>query len=314
MTSTQFHEIEHIRQYFWENLLTMKSSLTSSGHATAMARASSGHTLASHIAEKTGGIASMEFLQKFLKKSDAEMTEIFTENFKKFTANKEKTIIVAKDKFADSEHENTIKFENISGENFVPYQTNEAWLADLSVGYCAISVPAVPAYHEDAPLLILLGQFLRDGYLHSAIREQGGAYGSGANYDALSQSFRFFSYRDPRIEGTFADFENAITWLLENDHDEERLDEAKIGVIARVDTPKSPASSAFADAMYEIMGYTDEIQNRERAKVLDATIGDLKNVAKKYLSDLSRASRVVITGKQNREICEKMGFEIHELE
>lgn len=292
----------------------MKSNLTSSGHATAMRRAGSGHTLGAHISEKISGISSMEFLQTFLKKSDAEMREIFEKNFKKFTENPEKTIIVAKEKFADSKHENAIKFENISAENFTPYRTNEAWLTDLAVGYCAMSVRAVPAYHEDAPLFILLGQFLRDGYLHSAIREQGGAYGSGANYDAASESFRFFSYRDPRIEGTFADFENAITWLLENDHDEERLDEAKIGVIARVDAPQSPSSSAFADAFYELTGYTNEIQNRERAKVLDATIDDLKNLAKKYLMNLQDASRVVITGKQNREICEKMGFEIHELE
>lgn len=242
------------------------------------------------------------------------MREIFEKNFKKFTENSEKTIIVAKEKFADSKHENSVKFENISAENFTPYRTNEAWLTDLAVGYCAMSVRAVPSYHEDTPLFILLGQFLRDGYLHSAIREQGGAYGSGANYDAASESFRFFSYRDPRIEGTFADFENAITWLLENDHDEERLDEAKIGVIARVDAPQSPSSSAFADAFYELTGYTNEIQNRERAKVLDATIDDLKNLAKKYLMNLQDASRVVITGKQNREICEKMGFEIYELE
>ena len=101
---------------------------------------------------------------------------------------------------------------------------------------------------------------------------------------------------------------------MENNHAEERLDEAKIGVIAKIDTPSSPAKEAIADAMMHLRGYTKEIQNRERAKILDATIDDLKRIAREYLSDLTNASRVVITGKQNREECEKMGFEIRELE
>ena len=41
---------------------------------------------------------------------------------------------------------------------------------------------------------------------HTAIREQGGAYGGGASYNAGRGSFSFYSYRDPRVEGTLKDF------------------------------------------------------------------------------------------------------------
>lgn len=311
---TRFDETEHIRNLFDEKLLSLKTALTSSGNATAMRRASSGHTLAAHVIEQTSGVATLDFLKNFLKKSDAEMTEIFENFHKKSIQNSPFTLTIAKENFYEKNDSNTLSDELLLEENFESFQTQEAWLTDLAVGYCASSIKVVPAYHEDAVLFVLLGQFLRDGYLHTAIREQGGAYGSGANYDSVSQSFRFFSYRDPRIEGTFADFENAIKWLLETEHDEERLDEAKIGVIAKIDTPSSPAQEAMSDAMQYLKNYDKETQNAERQKILDASIDDLKRIAREYLSDFSKASRVVITGKQNREECEKLGLTIYELE
>ena len=248
-----------------------------------MLRAGHGHTLAANLAEKMAGISRLGFMKNFLKKTDAEITEMFQSFYKKMTEKSPLVIEVSRDKFLQNSNEAVMKFEKIISEDFSSFQTNEAWLSDLAVGYCAVSIPTIPAHHEDAPLLVLLGQFLRDGYLHTAIREQGGAYGSGANYDSVSQSFRFFSYRDPRIEGTFKDFENSIAWLLENNHDEERLDEAKIGVIAKIDTPNSPAENAFISAMMEIRGISRETQNAEREKILSASIDDLKNIAKKYL-------------------------------
>lgn len=313
--TTIFSETEQIRQIFSEKLVSFKSALTSSGHATAMLRASAGHTLAGTISESLGGITNMYFLKNFLKNSDSDMQAIFEKNYTKIREHDEFTIAVAKENFTTAKNSKNIAFDkDLLNENFTPKRTNEAWLADLAVGYCALSVPTVPAHHEDAPILVLLGQFLRDGYLHSAIREKGGAYGAGANYDGASQSFRFFSYRDPRIEGTYEDFAKSVVWLLENEHETERLDEAKMGVIARVDAPASPAKDAIADAINTIKGYTRDDANRERKIILEATIDDLKRVTKKYLMNLSEASRVVITGKQNRETALKMGFEVKELE
>ncbi|WP_155764023.1 hypothetical protein [Piscirickettsia salmonis] len=37
----------------------------------------------------------------------------------------------------------------------------------------------VPSGHADAPVLTIIGGILRNGFLHRAVREQGGAYGGG---------------------------------------------------------------------------------------------------------------------------------------
>ena len=66
-----------------------------------------------------------------------------------------------------------------------------------------------PGGFEPHLALMILGGFLRNGFLHRAIREQGGAYGGGAGYDSNACAFRFFSYRDPRLAETFADFKKS---------------------------------------------------------------------------------------------------------
>lgn len=70
---------------------------------------------------------------------------------------------------------------------------------------------------------------------------------------------------------------------MENDHDTEKLDEAKIGVIARADAPSSPAKEAKRDAIQKIQNISDEDRNIARSTILNATIDDLKRVARTYL-------------------------------
>ncbi len=58
---------------------------------------------------------------------------------------------------------------------------------------------------------MILAAYLRNGFLHSAIREKGGAYGGGASYDGNACSFRFYSYRDPRLAETFNDLKRVCS-------------------------------------------------------------------------------------------------------
>ena len=80
---------------------------------------------------------------------------------------------------------------------------DKAYLVDSQVNFCAQAYPTVGYGHKDHVALSLLGIIMRHGYCHRAIREQGGAYGGGATQKALEHAFVFYSYRDPRIEGTF---------------------------------------------------------------------------------------------------------------
>ena len=89
-------------------------------------------------------------------------------------------------------------FEERNGSNFkqklFDIQTEKiGWITGAQVCYCAETFPTVDMKHEDAAALTVLGAVLRNGYLHSAIREKGGAYGAGAMQDIKNKVFKFFS-------------------------------------------------------------------------------------------------------------------------
>ena len=81
---------------------------------------------------------------------------------------------------------------------------------------------------SDAPALFVLGKYLQDGFLHAEIREKGGAYGSGSGYFADSGTFKFFSYRDPRLLETVTDFRRSLDWFAEN-HSEKKAGRVDLG-------------------------------------------------------------------------------------
>ena len=191
--------------------------------------------------------------------------------------------------------------------------SREAWLTTSEVSFCARAFPAVPQAHADAPALRVLGPYLRNTFLHRAIREQGGAYGAGAGYGADSGTFRFFSYRDPRIGGTFADFEAAVRRVLDEPQDEAHLEEAILGVISDLDRPSSPAGQAIGTYFGTRHGRDPAQRRRYRRAVLGVTLEDLRRVAGEYLGP-ERARDAVVTSEDlfAREP-DRDGFETHRL-
>ncbi|MBF0271927.1 MAG: insulinase family protein [Magnetococcales bacterium] len=168
-----------------------------------------------------------------------------------------------------------------------------AWATVTTVNFCARVHKTVPYAHPDAPVLAVLGLYLKNGYLHRAIRERGGAYGGGAGYDSDSGLFRFYSYRDPRLEETLADFERSIEWLTSGKADARALEEAILGVAGLIDRPGSPAGEskrAFHDALY---GRLPEVRRAFRKRVLEVTGADLRRMAETYLSPVGAGYGVV---------------------
>jgi Zn-dependent M16 (insulinase) family peptidase len=143
--------------------------------------------------------------------------------------------------------------------------------------------------------LHVLGDFLRNGYLHRAIREQGGAYGGGAGYHPDSGAFRFHSYRDPRLADTLADFDRALDWLHTHDHPARTLEEAILGVIAAIDKPGSPAGEAIS-AFFGTCLAVPRTAPRLSATVLAVTLDDLRRVA----TDLSATGTGPLRGAEQR--------------
>ena len=214
-------------------------------------------------------------------------------------------------------HQSKINFEFDNKNNsftiqnyFDIQQESIGWITGAQVTYCAEAFPTVDFFHKDSPALSVLGAVLRNGYLHSAIREKGGAYGSGAMQDSNNKIFKFFSYRDPRCIETFDEFQKSREWSLKN-ITQEQLDEGILGIISSIDKPLSPFGEAMSDFSMNLDKKDLERRLEIRSLVKSCTLDDLINVSQKYLFNESKRS--VIAGENYIDEMKKLNFEIRNI-
>lgn len=189
---------------------------------------------------------------------------------------------------------------------------DEAWLIQANVQFCASAYQAVDVAHPDAAPLMVLAAYLRNGFLHSAIREKGGAYGGGASYDGNACSFRFYSYRDPRLAETFNDFEASVQWLINTEQQPHQLEEAILGLVASMDKPGSPAGEAITACYALLHARTPKFRKILRERLLNVTLDDLQRVAKQYLL-AQKPVKAVVAPFAKREELQKLGFSINQV-
>lgn len=180
-----------------------------------------------------------------------------------------------------------------------------AVVGNTPVQFCHQIWPGPAQSHPDAPVLEVLAEGLSSGFLHSAIREQGSAYGARAHVE--HGAFSMYSYRDPRLADTFADFDRAAAWAQDHAWTDEELHRAKLGVLRRMAAPPSPLKRAKATATAAMSGVSTAQRKAYRAGVLGATGEDLRRVAGAWLG-AGRAHRAVFTHPDRAG--EAAGFEV----
>jgi Zn-dependent M16 (insulinase) family peptidase len=189
---------------------------------------------------------------------------------------------------------------------------HQGWSVNTQVNFCAKAYPTVDESHADAPALMVLGPYLTNGFLHRSIREQGGAYGGGAGYSASHGAMRFYSYRDPRLAETLADFDRATTWLMEERHEERQLEEAVLRVLSDIDRPESPAGEAVVAYFGSRHGRTPAHRRAIRRAVMKVGMQDLRRVAERYLVR-GTASVAVISNDKTLEANPGLGLDLCKL-
>jgi Zn-dependent M16 (insulinase) family peptidase len=211
--------------------------------------------------------------------------------------------------FADLQLDSALNGKNDGAQLEEVTADDLAWLVPTNVYHnaSAYSVPA--ADHPDTAALMVLAPYLRNGYLHSAIRERGGAYGGGAGYDANACAFKFFSYRDPQCAETFAHFDASIEWLLNEPQTDEQLEEAILGIISGMDKPGSPAGEAVKACFANLHHRGVDWQRKMRAAILAVTVADLQRVAKQYLQGQDHV-RAVLAPYDKEEAVKELGFNV----
>jgi Zn-dependent M16 (insulinase) family peptidase len=143
--------------------------------------------------------------------------------------------------------------------------------------------------------------------LHTAIREQGGAYGGGATQDHAHACFKFYSYRDPRCEATFEDFAQSVSWLKQQPADQGLVEQAILGVISSMDRPGSPAGEAKQSFHQDRTGRSQAVRQNYREQVLSVSWNDLVRVAETYIEGQT-GSRAVVAPRGTEQVAQALGL------
>ena len=322
----RFDELPRLRELMEQVLGRREQGITSQGHSLAMGAATSRMCPLSELGYRTSGLAGLQNfkeLVKGLQQPDklAEFAAAMAALHGKIAGAERQALLVAEASeearllgaLQDTWTSAATGATGAFGLPGIRERALQGWMTSTQVNFCAMAFPTVPSSHPDAAALSVLGGFLRNGFLHRAIREQGGAYGGGASQDSGSASFRFYSYRDPRLADTLDDFRRAIDWMLNTPHEYAPLEEAVLGVISSLDKPASPAGTAKQAFHNELFGRDKAQRARFRQQVLNVSIEQLVGVTRRYLADTAQASIGVVSNKTHQADLEKLGLELRTL-
>ena len=326
MNTIRFDEHDRIKDLISQKRASRERSVTGSGHTLAMTAAASGMSPVAALSHRFSGLEGIRFIKRLDDANNGENAEQSIAKIAEGLAEIHQQVITSPRRYmmtAESDKLDSLvnEFEKVwtpetADASFKAFsldekhqQVKQMWVANTQVNFCAKAYPTVPMDHEDAAALSVLGGFLRNGYLHTSIREKGGAYGGGATHDSSIAAFKFYSYRDPRLTETLEDFDKSIDWMLNNNHEWRQVEEAILGVIGTMDKPGSPSGEARHAFHNNLHGRTREKLQVIRQRVLAVTLDDLKRVTETYLQ-ADKASTAVITSAATHEQVGDLGLEI----
>lgn len=324
----RFDESGRLHELLQTMLLRRLQGVTSSGHALAMNAASAPWSASAAQQHWQAGLSGLIWLKSLVKaEKDSYINDVsasLSALHETLQSRPGHLLAIAEPDWVDQalpdlkerwSSQSRPPLAPAAGVNLPEQPLHTAWITDTPVNYCARAFPTVPVDHPDAAALAVLAGVLSNGFLHRAVREQGGAYGGGASYDMPNGVFRYFSYRDPRLLETFTDFDQSIAWLLDKQHGYQPVEEAVLGLVSGMDKPGSPAGEARRAFFDEQFGRDLIFRENLRSRILAVGEEDLKRVAQTYLTGHDKAgySQAVVTGADRSGLCEQLGMTIAEL-
>ncbi|XP_013369108.1 PREDICTED: presequence protease, mitochondrial [Chinchilla lanigera] len=186
----------------------------------------------------------------------------------------------------------------VTEPTFKPWQMKTHLLMPFPVNYVGECVRTVPYVHPDHASLKILARLMTTKFLHTEIREKGGAYAGGAklSYNGI---FTFYSYRDPNSVETLQSFEKAVDWAKAGDFTQQDIDEAKLSVFSAVDAPVAPSDKGLDHFLY---GLSNEMKQMHREQLFAVGHDGLTAVSDRYLGVGKSTHGLALVGPENEKI------------
>jgi len=297
-------EIEpgRLKEIIAETATRLESSIAGLGFQFAILLAQSKLTSEGALNDRLQGIGMLHVMRGLAKLDDSGLQELIAKldkiRTKLFRSDSITVVVTCEDSMIDtfkahlqnlvSSLPSQAAAGNSNGEAVRPNPLDpvrEARTAPLPVAFNVRTFKTVRYQHPDAPVLLVLANYMRDTFLHKELREKGGAYGAYAQANTGGGSFYLGSYRDPNIARTYDTYDAAVRWVVDHEIDAEALKEAILGACGDVDPLESPDIKGRREAINRLTGFTRAQRETFKQRLLKATAADLKRVAKAYLEE-----------------------------
>jgi Zn-dependent M16 (insulinase) family peptidase len=307
VTSPRFDEKKRIEELILQvnNALQSRFNRQALRYATQLSL--SGFSQAAYIYNAWNGLPYFKWIQKLARNLDKEIdstiSKLETLHARIFSQQEVHCIIAC-----DQEMYEELKRQQFHALNTLPSKLKQPWIANFPltpvsnqariiaspVAFTTKALKTVTYLHPHAPALSIATELFDNTLLHKMIREEGGAYGSGATYVPMSGAFYFHSYRDPNLASTLTSFDKAIEEISLGRFDARDLEEAKLGLIQQLDSPSAPGTRAMTAYGWWREGKTHPIRQNYREKLLSFTEKEVRTGVEKELLP-KRNSGIVIS-------------------
>ena len=267
-----------------------QANLVSAGHSTAVLRASSYTLPMAAFQDAMAGIAYYQFIEKAEQEFEQRKNEIVEklkaltvqilrpENLSvSYTGEEESLEQVQKQVKALKLTLHTESAE-FSSEAMPLEKKNEGFMTSGQVQFVAQAGNFRRkglVYHG---ALNILKVALSYDYLWNNLRVKGGAYGCMCGFRRSGESY-FVSYRDPHLKRTLDVYRGIPEYVRNFRADEREMTKYIIGTISGKDVPRTPQMQGSLSRTAWFCGVTEEMVQKERDEILQATVEDIHNLA-----------------------------------
>jgi Zn-dependent M16 (insulinase) family peptidase len=296
-SSPNFTDHARIQEWLLQHLSELEDDLPKTAQQYAIQLALSGLSVASYIYNQWNGIAYYEFVKKLAKTAvdKADWVGQLAELAKRVVSRGKPHLILSCGK-EECEHLLAHQFYQLKdwtppstaakpwqGNYVLPHVSSQARTLSSPVAFTALGLRTSAYRDEGVAELMISTQLMENVILHKEIREKGGAYGAGASYMPTTGNFHFTAYRDPQLARTIEIFNTSIKQISDGEFSERELEEAKLSVIAAIDTPVIPGGRAIVAYSWLRAGRTLAARQRLREQILRATKDDVAAIVRKHL-------------------------------
>ena len=267
-----------------------QASLAAAGHQTAVLRCASYSSPMAVFQDEMAGIDFYQFVEHLEANFEA-MSDIIVEKLQKLLqelldganlsisyTGERSSLAQAQEQFRELKT-SLPQAQIIQDVSLAPCtRKNEGFTTAGQVQYVARTGNFVKKGYAYSGALNVLKVALGYDFLWNNIREKGGAYGCMSGFQRNGESF-FVSYRDPHLRRTLEVYDKIPQYVRSFDPDEREMTKYIIGTISSKDVPRTPLIQGSLSKVAWFSGFSEEMIQKERDEILDATAADIRALA-----------------------------------